>query len=166
MKSRKWMGVVVLGALLAVGCGGDDDDDDDSSGGSSGKGSTEPKDAGSPMMMLPEGAVACGKNTCMPVEGEMVTLCCADPFAGTCGMMQGTSGCVNRVENFPGCPAAMGAGGMFRFPSCCIEGMCGINASMFMPGGPECTELGEAAMRAADMGAGSFIMFPAPQACP
>jgi hypothetical protein len=165
MKSRKWMGVLVLGALLAVGCGGDDDDDSKSDEGSSGKGSTQ--DAGKPPGSdLPMGAVACGKETCELQEGETATLCCFDPFTAKCGMMQGTQGCVMRVESYPGCPSVMGGGGMFSFPSCCTaDNMCGINASLFMPG-ETCTELGAAAMRAMSMGGGSFITIPPPQPCP
>lgn len=171
MKSWKWMGVLVLGALLAVGCGGDDDDDDGAKAGKGGSGSAgKAGSAGKPdnVLDIPDGGIACGaKNICTLDEGEEnVTLCCADAFAGTCGMMQGTQGCVKRVSSFPGCPSAMGGGGMFRLPSCCTDdGQCGINGGAFT-GGDTCTELGAAAERAAMMGAGMFITFPPPQACP
>ena len=173
MKSWKWIGVLVLGAALAVGCGGDDDDDKANDGkDSSGKGGSSAGKGGSAgkpdnVLDVPDGGVACGKNVCKLEEGEEnVTLCCADAFAGTCGMMQGMSGCVKRIANYPGCPAATGGGGMLRLPSCCTpDGQCGINGGAFA-GGDTCTELSAAKMRAMEMGAGNFIMFPDPQACP
>jgi hypothetical protein len=169
MKSWKWMSVLVLAAILAVGCGGDDDDDDmktdESSAGKGGGGSAAPKDAGTAGMDDTE--VACGKVICKPEEGETATLCCFDEFSAKCGMKQGMSGqtCVMRVTPDSRCPSATGMGGGFTLPSCCTaDNMCGINASVFT-GGSTCTELGEAQMDAMERGAGNFIMIPDPQAC-
>jgi len=165
MKSWKWIAVLVLGATLAVGCGGDDDDDDKKPEPSAGKGGGGAADAGA-LPSLPEGAVACGKVICKPEEGETATLCCFDEFSAKCGMKQGTgAACVMRVTPDSRCPSASGMGGMFMLPSCCTDdNMCGINAGVFT-GSTTCTELGQAAMDAMDRGAGNFIMIPPPQAC-
>jgi len=164
MKSWKWIAVLVLGASLAVGCGGDDDDDDDNGKPSAGKGGGGSEDAGLPP--VDEGSVACGKVICMPEEGETATLCCFDEFSAKCGMKQGMSGaaCVMRVTPYKGCPSAMGMGGL-TLPSCCTDdGMCGINAGAFT-GSTTCTENSEAMMDAAERGAGNFITIPPAQAC-
>lgn len=167
MKSWKWMAVLVLGAALAaaaVGCGGDDDDDDAPAKtpdkGTAGKGDEKPAE----VMDVPEGGVACGNQVCKPQEGSTVTLCCADAFSATCGMMQGQS-CVKRVETDPRCPSISVAGGMFMLASCCTEdNMCGIDTSVFT--GEPCTELAKAKEQAMMMGGmGSFIMFPDPKPC-
>jgi hypothetical protein len=169
MKSWKWMAVLMmLGAALAVGCGGDDDDDDKATGsagkGSAGKGSSEAGASGSPdTMEVPDGGVPCGNQVCMPQEGSTVTLCCADPFSAKCGMMQGQS-CVARVVTDPRCPSIMAGGGMFILASCCTDdNMCGIDTSVF--NGNPCTELGMAASQAMMMGGGMFITFPPPKSC-
>jgi hypothetical protein len=167
MKSWKWFGVLVLGATLAMGCGGDDDDDGDKDApteeGEAGDNGSNP-DAGTGLPELPEGAVACGKTTCELEEGETATLCCFDEFSAKCGMKQGMTGnaCVMRVMSDNRCPSVAVAGGMFTLPSCCTaDNMCGINAGVFT-GGTSCTELGMAAMDPRGMG---MITFPAPKAC-
>jgi hypothetical protein len=174
MKSWKWIGVVVLGAALAgAGCGGDDDDDKSSAGssgksaaGASGKDSSS-AGSGSPMTMLPEGAIACGKTVCELGEGETAMLCCFDEFSGMCGMKSGAgSNCVMRVESDSRCPS-VSVGGMFTLPSCCTaDNMCGINAGIFT-GSMDCTELSQASMMAMMRagGMGGFITFPPAKAC-
>jgi hypothetical protein len=66
-------GFFVLGALLlSLSCGGDDDDD---------------KPAEEEPTTLKTGQLACGKEACTLPEGLTgVYLCCADAFAGTCGI--------------------------------------------------------------------------------
>ena len=165
MKSWKWFGVLVLGATLAMGCGGDDDDgDSNTEEETAGKGGSGNEDAGTGLPNLPEGAVACGKDICMLEDGEEATLCCFDEFSAKCGMKQGTMGntCVMRVTSDKRCPSVAVGGGMFTLPSCCTaDNMCGINAGVFT-GGMTCTELSMAAMDPRGMG---MIMFPPPKAC-
>jgi hypothetical protein len=164
MKSWKWIGVLLLGAALAMGCGGDDDDDGDKNTDEGSSGSGGEKDAGGDdnPLGLPEGAVACGTKTCELQEDETATLCCYDEFSAACGMMNPTGGCVRRVTPDPRCESVSLAGGMFVLPSCCTaDNMCGIQAGVFT-GQMTCTELGAAAMDPRGMG---MIMFPPPKAC-
>jgi hypothetical protein len=53
--------------------------------------------------------------------------------------------------------------GFIMLPSCCTNGQCGIDASMF--GMPGCIDLASASQQAAGMGMAAGITLPAPQAC-
>jgi hypothetical protein len=153
-----WTVVLVLASVLSVSCG-DDGGDESSSGkagtnaGTAGKGGTT--SMGNGMKLTCEASeVTCGTKCCgSPAGLPNVMPCCADEFAGQCGMLGGfgmTRSCVKASEPDARCPSVMIPVIGFVLASCCTtEGMCGINAGIFGQSG--CTELGQAAMMAAAM---------------
>jgi hypothetical protein len=106
--------------------------------------------------------IVCGAEMC-PENG-----CCADPFQSLCGAAVGARGCIKPPEpdenSDPRCPS-ISIVNLFTISSCCIEGMCGVNA-MGLGAPTDCTELSEFKM-AVDQMSGGMAPFsiPAPQAC-
>lgn len=135
----------------------------DSSGGTGGGKPTGDSDAATfdrdASLLVADGSVPCGVEPCEPGA------CCADPFAGICGVPIGENGCLmpspEDTMSDDRCPS-VDVMGLFTIPSCCTEdGQCGIDATNF---GGGCVELSVAADMAAAMG-GGFIMWPSPRPC-
>jgi hypothetical protein len=173
--------VVMLGAFALEGCGDDADDGGGvGGGGAAGAGGT----GGSGGVGVGVGVgvgggggsgrggtgggqaatVMCGSSTCQSPAAAMgfITACCADVTTSTCGTSAMGGPCAEPVDGDPRCPG-VDVMGFIMLPSCCTDGQCGIDASMF--GMPGCIDLATAAERAAMMGMGAGIGVPAPQAC-
>jgi hypothetical protein len=138
--------------------GGDGDGDGDTGGDGDGDGDVTPNDDDG-------GAdgIQCGAEVCESEGG-----CCADPFQSLCGAAIGTRGCIKPPEpdenSDPRCPE-VSIPGFFVLPSCCVDGMCGVNAMGF--GAPTaCSELGMLKTAVEEMTGGMApFAIPAPQAC-
>jgi hypothetical protein len=171
--------LMVAVGLAVVSCGGDDDDDDGAAGstgagaggmsGSAGVGGQVGGTGGSTMMMT---GVPCGVTMCMgmsipglpPGAGGMFGAllpqpCCLDASMNKCGQSSMGGACMPPPPppvTDSRCPPLMVFG--MSMPGCCIDNMCGVNASLL---GMGCLENGKAAM-----GGGMLpIMYPPPQAC-
>jgi hypothetical protein len=164
----KYLWTLMICAALGVSssaCGADDDDDDMSgagtggvtsgSGGGGSSGSTSGSGGGAGVTSM---TVMCGTATCTaapsPIPGISAPVpCCANMAMNQCGRMMGAT-CNPPPPPpvpHPNCPGRMGAMG------CCINGMCGQDATLLMMG---CVENGAA--KAAVMG---LIPIPDPKTC-
>ena len=184
-----WLVTLLLALALGISCGDDgagsdgdgdgngsasdggvDIDGGDGDGNSTASGNMDggPGDAGGggdvdgagPNLLSEEAGAGewCGAEFCE------LPRCCADPFVSTCGLALGERGCIlpppTDVDSDERCPPLEGGG--FSFPSCCIEGECGIN--VVQVGFDACIELGQFKMLA-EMMSGMEIDVPDPQSC-
>jgi hypothetical protein len=91
-----------------------------------------------------------------------ISACCVDAASSTCGTSAMGGACAKPVPSDPRCPG-LDVMGFIMLPSCCTQGQCGIDASMF--GMPGCVDLASAAKQAASMGMSGGVQLPAPRAC-
>jgi hypothetical protein len=163
----KYLWTLLACAALGVSssaCGADDDDDDmggagsggvTSGSGGGGSSGNSGSGGGAGVMSM---TVMCGTATCTaspsPFPGIPAAVpCCANMAMNQCGRMMGTA-CMPPAPPpmpHPNCPGTMGRMG------CCINGMCGQDASILMMG---CVE--NAAAKAA---VGMFLPIPDPKTC-
>jgi hypothetical protein len=131
----------LFASLWPIACGSDSGKGD--TGGTGGKKSTSEPDSGpsttpttTASSPIPMGSVGCGSNVCGPVDGVTGAPCCADMFAGTCGVKNFAGQCTKAPAPQPKeCPTLMPIGGVIQLRSCCTTmGECGIDASMFGQG--------------------------------
>ena len=175
--------LLMLHAVGVSACGDDGDDDGvknaggqsaagaqasgrGGEGGANSSGSSGAGSSGSSFPGAPSGPVECGATTCAAQGGGFAGFampCCADAAKGSCGMSFMGAACTVPSAGDSRCPTVQAFGGI-SIPSCCtMEGMCGLDASMFGFGG--CTELGAAAMQASSMAMGMGGMIPPPRRC-
>ncbi len=131
----------LFASLFPVACGSDSGNKGGDNGGTGGKKSTSEPDSGTTpptptttaSSPIPMGSVGCGPNVCGPVDGVTGAPCCADMFAGTCGVKNFAGQCAKAPAPQPKeCPMLMPIGGFLQLRSCCTtKGECGIDASMF-----------------------------------
>jgi hypothetical protein len=161
------LGLFVIGALVAVGCGddpattkpskgsGSDDDDDDDSTSKKDAGKKDAgkatdagkKDAGAAAVSVECGSKTCTGSAAAAAPGIPAPApCCFDEEAEVCGVsspiMPGV--CGGPVEDDDRCPTVMALG--MQAAGCCIEASnhCGINASAL---GAGCADLASPMLR-------------------
>jgi hypothetical protein len=188
-KRTLWMGALLL-AALSVGCGSSNKPSQEDAGDSGLEDAGKPDagkkpDASTTTPTMTAMPVPCGTNICMPPAGlgglagglggmaggglggllgglgggggPMV--CCLDESKGQCGML--TNGaCMPPPTPDPRCPSLSVFGMMIS--GCCVNNMCGTDASML---GMGCSENGMAAAALNGLGLGTFIMIPPAQTC-
>jgi hypothetical protein len=148
----------LFASLFPIACGSDSGGSGTKASGTNGTGGnkntsdggkTTPTPTTTASSPIPAGDVACGQNVCGPVDGVTGMPCCADKFAGTCGVTNFTGQCTKAPAPQPKeCPMLMPIGGFLQLRSCCTtKGECGIDASMFGMG--SCINYADAKAQAA-----------------
>jgi hypothetical protein len=190
-KRMLWMGALLL-VLAGWGCGSSNKPSEEDAGDSgledSGKPDAGKPDSGPTMTTtMTAMPVPCGTNMCQPpgaalgglagmagglggaagglggllggLGGGGAMACCVDESTGQCGMSMGGA-CMPPPTPDPRCPSLSVFG--MNIAGCCINGMCGTDASAL---GMGCAENGGAKAALAATGLGGFIMIPDAQAC-